>query len=78
MFCRAEKKNFKKDGDLIKKTTASKVLELRDKLQGIRIFFYYSPKIGLLFAGDYYKSSSEKQEDAIKKAQKRIKKHLKK
>ena len=78
LFCRAEKKNFKKDGDLIKKTTASKVLELRDKLQGIRIFFYYTPKIGLLFSGDHYKSSSEKQEDAIKKAQKRIKKHLKK
>ena len=46
--------------------------------EGIRIFFYYTPKIGLLFSGDHYKSSSEKQEDAIKKAQKRIKKHLKK
>ena len=71
LFCRAEKKNFKKDGDLIKKTTASKVLELRDKLQGIRIFFYYSPKIGLLFAV-VLSEMNEKEFQALKQRKKKF------
>ena len=45
--------------------------------KGIRILFYYSLKIGLLFAGDYYKSSSEKQPEEIAQAQEKIEKYLK-
>ena len=77
-FKKAEIFFFIIDTQLVKQTSQKNVLELILMQKGIRIFFYYTPKIGLLFSGDHYKSSSEKQEDAIKKAQKRIKKHLKK
>ena len=77
-FKKAEIFFFIIDTQLVKQTSQKNVLELILMQKGIRIFFYYTPKIGLLFSGDHYKSSSEKQEDSIKKAQKRIKKHLKK
>ena len=76
-FKKAEERKFIINTQLVKQTSQKNVLELILMQKGIRILFYYSLKIGLLFAGDYYKSSSEKQPEEIAQAQEKIEKYLK-